>query len=72
MTQKGSGDGTKISASYERAVSSFSSLSLEGNYYKYKANGVHTFHLTSSDASQKLNQVNWKSSEIKLVYRSLF
>ena len=72
MTQKGDGSGTKISASYERAVSSFSSLSLEGNYYKYKASGVHTFHLTSSDASQKLNQVNWKSSEVKLVYRSLF
>jgi len=72
MTQKGDGSGTKISASYERAVSNFSSLSLVGNYYKYKAEGVHTFHLTSSDASQKLNQVNWKSSEVKLIYRSLF
>ena len=72
MTQKGDGSGTKISASYERAVSNFSSLSLVGNFYKYKASGTHTFHLTSGDASQKLNQVNWKSSELKLVYRSLF
>jgi hypothetical protein len=72
MTQQGDGSGTKISASYERAVSSFSSLSLVGNFYKYKADGTHTFHLASSDSSQKLNQVNWKSSEIKIVYRSLF
>ena len=72
MTQKGDGSGTKISASYERAVSNFSSLSLVGNFYKYKAEGVHTFHLASSDSSQKLNQVNWKGSELKLVYRSLF
>jgi len=72
MTQKGDGSGNKISASYERAVSSFSSLSLIGNYYRYSADGTHTFHLASSDSSQKLNQVNWKSSEVKLVYRSLF
>jgi hypothetical protein len=72
MTQKGEGSGTKISVSYERAVSNFSSLSLAGNFHKYNADGTHTFHLTSSDASQKLNQVNWKSSEVKLVYRSLF
>jgi len=72
MTQQGGGSGTKLSASYERAVSNFSSLSLVGNFYKYKASGTHTFHLTSGDASQKLNQVNWKSSELKLVYRSLF
>ena len=72
MTQKGDGSGVKISASYERAVSSFSSLSLVGNFYKYKAGGTHNFHLISSDSSQKLNQVNWKSSEVKIVYRSLF
>jgi hypothetical protein len=72
MTQKGHGSGAKMSASYERAVSNFSSLSLIGNYYKYSASGTHTFHLASSDSSQKLNQVNWKSSEVKLVYRSLF
>jgi len=72
MTQKGGGSGTKISASYERAVSSFSSLSLVGNLYQYKAAGVHTFNLLTGDSSQKLNEVNWKSNEIKLVYRSLF
>tara|TARA_B110000008_G_C16933328_1_gene549610 strand:+ start:841 stop:1725 length:885 start_codon:yes stop_codon:yes gene_type:complete len=72
MTQKGKGSGTKISASYEVAVSNFSSLNLVGNFYKYKADGTHTFHLVSRDASQKLNEVNWKGSEIKLIYRSLF
>ena len=72
MTQKGSGSGTKISASYERALSDFSSLSLVGTYYKYSADGVHTFHLLSNDHKQKLNQVNWEGREIMLIYRSLF
>jgi len=47
-------------------------LSLIGNYYKYSASGAHNFHLASSDSSQKLNQVNWKGSKVKLVYRNLF
>ena len=72
MTQEGSGSGTKISASYERALSDFSSLSLVGTYYKYSADGVHTFHLLSNDHKQKLNQVNWEGREIMLIYRSLF
>jgi len=72
MTQKGRGSGTKISGSFETAVSDFSSFSLVGNRYNYSAVGDHTFNLVSGDSSQKLNQVNWKASEIKLVYRSLF
>ena len=47
-------------------------LSLVGNVYKYKASGTYAFHLASIDSSQKLNQVNWKGSEVKIVYRSLF
>ena len=72
MTQQGRGSGTKISGSFEHAVSYFSSLSLVVSHYNYSAAGDHTFHLLSSDPSQKLNQVNWKGNETKLVYRSLF
>jgi len=72
MTQKGEGSGKKITASYEHAVSNFSSLSLMLSRYNYSADGIHTFHLLSSDPSQKLNMVNWKADDIKLVYRSLF
>ena len=72
MTQQGSGSGTKISGSFEHAISNLSSLSLVMNHYNYSATGEHTFHLLSIDPSQKLNQVNWKGVETKLVYRSLF
>jgi hypothetical protein len=72
MTQTGSGKGEKITASYERAVSDFSSLSLVLSRYDYSATGIHTFHLLSSNSSQKLNAVNWKANDIKLIYRSLF
>jgi len=72
MTQQGKGSGIKISGSFEHAVSDFSSLSVVVNHYNYSAMGDHTFHLSSSDSSQKLNQVNWKGNEVKLVYRSLF
>jgi hypothetical protein len=72
MTQQGNGSGTKISGSFEHAISNFSSLSLVMNHYNYSATGEHTFHLLSIDPSHKLNQVNWKGVETKLVYRSLF
>ena len=72
MTQKGSGSGNKITASYEHAVSDFSSLSLTVSRYNYSASGIHTFHLLSSNPAQKLNAVNWKADDIKLIYRSLF
>lgn len=72
MTQQGSGSGIKMSGSIEHAVSDFSSVSLIASHYDYSADGEHTFHLLASDASQKLNEVNWKGGEIKLVYRSLF
>jgi len=72
MSQKGSGSGTKMSFSYERAVSDFSSISLVVSQCDYSASGDHTFHLLSGDSIQKLNEVNWEGSEIKLDYRSLF
>lgn len=72
MTQNGNGKGTQLSVSFERALSNLSSLSLLGNYFQYSADGTHTFHLTSSNAVQKLNQANWESSEVRLVYRTLF
>jgi hypothetical protein len=72
MTQVGNGSGSKLSIGIERAVSNFSSVSLLLSRYNYAASGTHTFHLLSGDASQKLNEVNWKADEIQLVYRILF
>jgi hypothetical protein len=72
MTQIGGGKGKKITASYEHAVSNFSTLSLMLSKYKYKAKGVHTYHELSSDIPVELNAVNWKANDIKLIYRSLF
>ena len=72
MTQIGGGNGNKIAVGYEHAVSDFSSLSLVFSRYNYAASGTHTFHLLSSNPIQKLNEVNWKADDIKLIYRSLF